>query len=95
VKVRVQFFAAARELVGTREETIVLPEQATVKHLLDALVDRHGEPLRDYLIDSKTGKPRASIQFLIGDQPISGTGGMATQLSDGVVFAIIPPVGGG
>jgi MoaD family protein len=93
--VRVQYFAAARELVGTREETVELGDNSTVKVLLDSLVKIHGERLRNYLYDIKSGQLRPSIQFLIGDKPVSMTSGMSTVLPDGVVFAIIPPVGGG
>jgi MoaD family protein len=95
LRVKVQYFAAVRELVGTREEAIELPGQPTVTTLLEELVKRHGEALKNYLYDSKTGKLRASIQLLIGDMPISAKEGLSTVLSDGAVFAIIPPVGGG
>ena len=95
MKVNIQYFASARELVGTKEETVELGDNSTVKSLLDLLVKIHGERLRDYLYDLKTGQLRSSIQFLIGDKPVSMTGGMSTVLPDGVVFAIIPPVGGG
>jgi len=95
VKVSVHYFASARELVGTKEETVELGDNSTVKFLLDSLVKIHGERLRDYLYDHKTGQLRPSIQFMIGDKLVSMTGGMSTVLPDGVVFAIIPPVGGG
>ena len=95
MKVNIQYFASARELVGTKEETVELGDNSTVKSLLDLLVKIHGERLRDYLYDHKTGQLRPSIQFLIGDKPVSMPGGMSTVLPDGVVFAIIPPVGGG
>ena len=95
LKVKVQFFAAVRELVGTREETVELTEQSTVSALLEALVKRHGERLKDYLYDPKTGQIRPSIQLLVGDRPVSVTGGMSSVLSEDAVFAIIPPVGGG
>ena len=95
MKVKVQFFAAVRELVGAREETLEIPEHSTVRALLDSLVKSHGERLSDYLYDPKTGHLRSSIQLLIGDKPVSATGGLSTVLSNGVVFAIIPPVGGG
>jgi MoaD family protein len=95
VKVKVQFFAAVRELVGSREETLELPDRSTVRVLLDALVKSHGERLRDYLYDPKTGNLRPSIQFLIGDMPVYAGNEKSTVLSDGAVFAIIPPVGGG
>jgi len=95
VKVKVQFFASVRELVGSREETVELPDRSTVSALLDSLVKGHGESLRDYLYDSKTGELRRSIQLLIGDRPVSMIDAMSTVLPDGCVFAIIPPVGGG
>jgi len=95
VKVKVQFFAAVRELVGSREETIELEGTSTVRCLLDTLVKRHGEPLKAYLFDPKSGYPRSSIQFLIDDKPVQMRLGLDMMISDGSVFAIIPPVGGG
>ena len=95
MKVKVQYFAAVRELVGLREEILELPDQSKVGILLEELVRRHGERLKAYLFDTKTGNLRQSIQFLIGDRAVLGVGVASTILSDGVVFAIIPPVGGG
>jgi molybdopterin converting factor small subunit len=95
VRVRVQFFASVRELVGSREETVELPDQSTVRALLDSLVKGHGERLRDYLYDPKTGEVRRSIQLLIGDRPVPTIDGTSTVLPAECIFAIIPPVGGG
>lgn len=92
---KVQYFAAVRELVGLREETLELPDRSSVGVLLDELVKRHGERLGDYLYDAKAASLRPSIQFLVGDVPISAADGLSTVLADGAVFAIIPPVGGG
>lgn len=95
LKVNVQFFAAVRELVGLREETLELPNGGTVKNLLDLLVEMHGQRFRDYIYDPKTGELRRSLQILIGDKPTSVLNGLSTVLTDGGVLAIIPPVGGG
>jgi molybdopterin converting factor small subunit len=95
VNVKVQYFAAVRELLGLREETLELPDRSTVSVLLDELDRRHGGRLRVYLYDAKTGKLRSSVHFLIGDMPIPATEVSSTILPDGAVFAIIPPVGGG
>jgi len=95
MKVKVQFFAAARELVGSREEVLDVPVGFTVRALLDLLLEKHGDRLRDYLFDPKTGDLRRSIQLLVGDRSVIDLGGMTAVLSDGSVFAIIPPVGGG
>jgi len=95
LKVDVQFFAAVRELVGLREETLELPNGSTVKNLLDVLVERHGQSLRNYIYDPKSDELRRSLQVLVGDKPTSALNGLTTELTDGCVLAIIPPVGGG
>ncbi|MGP8070055.1 MAG: MoaD/ThiS family protein [Candidatus Bathyarchaeia archaeon] len=95
MRVNVQFFAAARELVGLREETLELPNGGTVKNLLDLLVDRHGQRFREYIFDPKSEELRRSLQVLVGDKPTSVLNGLSTMLTDGCVLAIIPPVGGG
>jgi molybdopterin synthase sulfur carrier subunit len=95
LKVDVQFFAAVRELVGLREETLELPNGSTVKNLLDVLVERHGQSLRNYIYDPKSDELRWSLQVLVGDKPTSALNGLTTELTDGCVLAIIPPVGGG
>ena len=95
MKVNVQFFAAVRELVGLREETLELPNGGTVKNLLDLLVERHGQSLRNYIYDPKSDELRRSLQVLVGDKPTSALNGLTTELTDGCVLAIIPPVGGG
>ena len=95
LKVKVQFFASARELVGTREETVELPDGSTVQVLLEVLIKSHGSRLKDYLYDSASGDLRRSIQLLLGDKPVSQLGGKSAVLTDGCTFAIIPPVGGG
>jgi sulfur-carrier protein len=95
LEVNVQFFAAVRELVGLREETVELPKGGTVRNLLDLLVEKHGQDLRNYIYDPKSGELRRSLQILVGDKPTSVLNGLSTVLTDRCVLAIIPPVGGG
>ncbi|HYW00938.1 MAG TPA: MoaD/ThiS family protein [Candidatus Acidoferrum sp.] len=94
MKVTVQYFAIIRELVNLREEVLNLKDGITVLELLAFLSSKH-EKLKEYIIDPKTGEPRTSIQYLLGDKLISALNGFSTTLQDGSVFAIIPPVGGG
>lgn len=91
----VQYFASVRELVGTGREIVDLPEGSTVKNLIDSLVKNHGDSLDRYLFEPRTHKLRTTLQLLIGDKTISEVNGLDTVLTDGCVFAIIPPVGGG
>lgn len=89
-----KFFALVRELTGKREEEVDLDDKATVRTLLDRLVDEYGPKFRDYLFDA-TSQPRGHLQFLIDGRNIALMQGLNTALRDGNSFAILPPVGGG
>jgi MoaD family protein len=94
LKVKIQYFASVRELVNLREETIDVPAGTNMRNLLDLLAAKHGDKLKEYLLDD-TGNPREYLQFLLNEKSISQTDGFFTLLRDGNTLAIIPPVGGG
>lgn len=94
MKVKIQYFASVRELVNLREETIDVPGGTNVRNLLDLLTAKHGDKLKEYLLDD-TGNPREYLQFLLNEKSVSQSDGFSTPLRDGSTLAIIPPVGGG
>jgi molybdopterin converting factor subunit 1 len=81
VRVRVKFFAAPREALGTDEIALEVPAGSTVKYLIDTLVDRH-PVLSAYTRFLSVAVNRAYV-------------GMQTELHDGDEVACLPPVGGG
>jgi MoaD family protein len=95
LKVNVKFFAIARELVGTPEQEVELAKGSSVKDLLELLANKYGKKFREFIFDANTGEPRSNLQFLVEDKLVADLDGLATELSDGAAFAIIPPVGGG
>jgi MoaD family protein len=97
VRVSVRFFTSLREIVGKREETLEFSdsERVTVDTVLKKLSERYGKDFVDYLYDSKTGDVKGFLQFLVNGRSASTLKGLATELYDGDVLAIIPPVGGG
>ena len=95
MKVKVQYFAAVRELAERTEEVVDVKESATVLDVLSALAKGHGERFREYVFDSLTGKPKAFLQFLLNEDLIMNPNGLSTVLTDNSRLAIIPPVGGG
>lgn len=95
MKIKVKYFAIARELVGTPEQELDLAKGSSAKDLLDLLVAKYGDKFREFLYDPITGVLRPNLQFLVGDKLLADLDGMATVLSEGTAFAIIPPVGGG
>ena len=81
MRVRVRLFAIQRELAGTREVGLDLPDQATVADAWAALVERYPAlaPGRDYVRFARNGQYAEA----------------AMTLRDGDEVAMIPPVSGG
>lgn len=81
MKVRIRLFAIQRELAGTREVHLELPNDADVEVAWNALVARH--PV--------LAPGRASLRFARNGDYAEPT----TKLADGDEVAMIPPVSGG
>jgi molybdopterin converting factor small subunit len=63
--------------------------------ILAALSQRYGREFVDYVYDVKTQQVRGFLQFLVNGKSASILDGLQTELRDGDVLAILPPVGGG
>jgi molybdopterin converting factor subunit 1 len=81
VKVKVLYFAQAREFAGIKEEELMLATPASVKHLFARLLNAHPDLQRigDVIRTLVNGR-------LVPDD---------AQLNDGDRVAIVPPVAGG
>ena len=91
MKVKVKFFATFRELFGGEKE-IELESGSNIQELLNLLCDSRQR--RQKLFD-RSGKLRPYIKILKNGRSIQFLGGIHTELADGDVVAIFPPVGGG
>jgi molybdopterin converting factor subunit 1 len=81
IKVRVKFFAAPREALGTGEIELSIPKGSTVEALIDLLTEQYSA-LRPHTRFLSVAVNRAYV-------------GMQTELKDGDEVACLPPVGGG
>jgi molybdopterin synthase sulfur carrier subunit len=97
LQVSVRFFTSLREVTSKKEETLKFPEgeRVTVEVVLKTLAQRYGNRFVEYVYDAKTGEVRGFLQFLINGKSASTMNGLETELKDGDVLAILPPVGGG
>jgi len=89
----VRFFAALREIVGKKEETLEFPNHAsvTVGSALKELTRLYGKKFTDYIYDVKVPEVRGYLQMLVNEKSAT----LRTRLKDGDVLVIVPPVGGG
>ena len=97
MQVSVRFFTSLREITNKKEETIKFQEgeNVTVDLVLKNLTQRYGKFFVEYVYDCKTGAVRDFLQFLINGKSAAALNGLETELKDGDVLAILPPVGGG
>ncbi|HLE75431.1 MAG TPA: ubiquitin-like small modifier protein 1 [Candidatus Bathyarchaeia archaeon] len=97
LQVSVRFFTSLREITDKKEETLKFPkgEKVTVDSVLKALAQRYGKRFVEYVYNSKGGEVRSFLQFLVNGKSAATLNGLQTELENGDVLAILPPVGGG
>jgi len=97
LEVKVRFFTILREIVNKREENLSLTKdkKITVDLVLKTLSQKYGTSFTEYVYNRKTGQPKNFLQFLVNGNSTSTLNGLETELKDGDILAILPPVGGG
>ncbi len=95
--IKVRFFTVLREITGKKEETIEFSEgnKVTAALVLETLAEKYGKPFESYVFNEKTNEVKGFLQFLINGQSATALNGLETELHEGDVLAIVPPVGGG
>jgi molybdopterin synthase sulfur carrier subunit len=94
MKVEVKFFTSLREITGKKSDEIQLQNVITVEELLTLLSEKYGKKFREYIYNKK-GKVQDFLSFLVNGKNINVLQGFDTELKQGDIIAIIPPVGGG
>ena len=97
MRVSVRFFTILREITGKKEEALQFPkeEEVTVSRVLNRLSEKYGEAFDEYVYDHRTREVKGFLQFLVNGRGVSSSKGIETELSDGDILAIVPPVSGG
>jgi molybdopterin synthase sulfur carrier subunit len=97
LKISVRFFTSLREITDKKEENLEFSDdkKVTVDGVLRVLSREYGKRFIDYIYDTETVEVKGFLQFLVNGKSTSNLSGLQTELKDGDVLAILPPVGGG
>ncbi len=92
MKIHVTFVAQLKTVRGVECETLELEEGATVRGVIDRLVESHGAEMRDALLTAE-GSVRPSILVFAGEGQVDPTNPKA--LADGQTLTLLSPMAGG
>ena len=94
MEIELRYYAMVRDAAGKRDETLSLPEGATVLELIDSLVGLYGDRFGGYVYDDE-GRLLDYLMFSVNEQDIRSLDGYDTVLRNGDRVLVMPPIGGG
>ena len=94
LKIPVHFLGNIQAATGTREQAFEITEP-TIEALLDRMATEYGDEFKRTLVDASTGRVNSSVVIALNGVDIEALKGMKTNLKDGDIVAIFPPVAGG
>lgn len=93
MKVQVKFLATIREIAREPSTELFCEPHDTARTLMRQLVKKYGHKFE--LVTSQGTDLKPGIKIIINGRDIDYLKGLETQLKDGDVIVIIPPIAGG
>ncbi len=94
MKIKIKVFATIREITKTKEIELESENTITVYDAIKLMINKYGEKLANHLLD-KNGKPKTAFLLMVNGVSVKELKGLETQLGEGDVLAVLPPVAGG
>ena len=96
MKIRVKGYMTIKKAMGGEDVLEIEMDHATLRGLLEELFKKYGKGLRDLILDPETKKVRSHNQICLNTRHyIFLQDQLDTELKDGDVVSLIPPVAGG
>ncbi len=93
IKVEVKFLATIRAITGESSIELLCTDHDTAGTVMQILVEKYGKKFEQVITDGTDLK--SSIKMIINGRDIEYLNGPDTQLKDGDVIVLIPPIAGG
>ncbi len=93
VRVQVKFLATIRGITVEPSTELLCNPRDTARTLMRELVKKYGQKFEQVTLEGTNLKPE--IKIIINGRDIDYLNGLDTQLKDGDVIVIIPPIAGG
>ncbi|NIS71480.1 MAG: MoaD family protein [Proteobacteria bacterium] len=87
----VKFLTTLRALASEKQTEI---RGDTVAEIVERVVEKYGSKFRDTLLNKETGRKKPFYSILLNSIRLSLREDMDTEVKDGDIIAIFPPVGG-
>ncbi|MDG1895418.1 MAG: MoaD/ThiS family protein [Fuerstiella sp.] len=94
MKVAIQFEAQLRQVAGTGNAEIDLPESSNLLAALEQFTSSASNELRDRLF-TQEGTLQASVIVFVNDQPVPSQSANVHVLNAGDMILLLPPISGG
>ncbi|MFX1481259.1 MAG: MoaD/ThiS family protein [Promethearchaeota archaeon] len=92
--VEVLYFAELKDITGKEKEQFNL-QRNHLKNLIDLLIEKYGNKIRNLIWDEKNQNLRDIISVIINNQSIHEKSSLTINLNDGDTIAFLIPVSGG
>jgi len=93
-KVTVRMVGVAKEAAGISEQSLTIPSESHVSTVLQTLIEKHGDPFRDAILDPTTKTPISTIILLNGVET-GNLQGLDTPVTDGDTIVLLSVTHGG
>jgi molybdopterin synthase sulfur carrier subunit len=93
LKVQVKFLATIRGSAGEPSTELLCAPHDTARTLMRGLIKKYGQKFEEDTLEGVDLK--SGIKIIINGRDIDYLNGLDTQIKDGDVIVIIPPVAGG
>jgi molybdopterin converting factor small subunit len=93
IRLRVQYAAQLRALLGASEDLVELPPGSTLAQLVAHLASQRAEAGAHLL--TSAGAIRPSLLLVVNEAAVPPDQASATLLRDGDLVAFLPPIAGG